>query len=264
MKKIFLIISMILPLLGWSSEIVESFDLRSYNPIKNGLKEFTCEIRVEGLTDRLKKELVSLNIKNEVYYKLYWLYPGKMDLVVEGLPKGFLELKANLKSLVVNRIDYLVPQELGKRLRSYELEIKKLKVGTMVKGLDPTNNRAVNKIELFFDDDQRLSSYKSFSPLGFQESKFKYKKKSWSKNKLVLEESSAKTIQGPQVTEIDTEINYENQVGFGFPEEIQIKTTQYVVAPGKEEKKQERKGKTKITFSNYKINSGTAQEYFRK
>lgn len=263
MKRIFLIISILLPLCTWSSEVVESFDLRSYGPIKNGLKDLTCEIRVEGLTKKLKEELVSLNIKEEIFYKLYWLYPGKLDIVVEGLPKGFLELKANLKNLVINRVDYLIPQDLAKRLRSYQLEVKKLKNSTVVKGIDPTNNKAINKIELIFDGDETLKTYKSYSPLGYQESNFTYTKKSWSKNKLVLEATEAKSIQGPQVTEIDTEIKYENQVGFGFPEEISIKTTQYVVAPGKEEKKQERKGKTKISFSNYKINSGIAQEYFR-
>ena len=263
MKVYFLIISIFLSNAIFGSEVIENFDLRSYDPVSNGLKDLTCEIRLKGLTERLKKELVTLKIPDEVYYKLYWLYPGKLDIIVEGLPRGFTELKTNLKNLVVNRVDFLIPQKLGKRLRSYKLTTKSVRGGTLVKGEDPTNTKAVNKIEIMFDGDEKLKSYKSYSPLGFQDSSFEYGKKSWSKNKWVLEKSFAKTIQGPQVTEIVTEIDYGNQVGFGFPEEIEIETTQYVVAPGKKEKKQERKGTTELTFSKFKVNSGEAQKYFR-
>lgn len=263
MKVFFLIISIFLSLNLRALEIIENFDLRSYDPVRNGLKDFTCEIRLEGLTERLKSELVSLKLKNEVYYKLYWLYPGKVDIVVQGLPNGFKELRNNLKNLVVNRVDYLVPQKLGTRLRSYKLTTQKIRSGVLIKGEDPTNTKAVNRIELIFDGDDRLKSYKSYSPLGFQESKFEYGKKSWSKNKWVLEGSEAKTIQGPQVTEINTKVKYGNKVGIGFPESIKINTTQYVVAPGKKERKQERTGTTELMFSNYKINSGEAQKYFR-
>jgi hypothetical protein len=263
MKHLLIIISVAFCFAAKSAELIEGFDLRTYDPVNNGLKDFSCEIRLKGLTDRLKNELVSLNIKDEVYYKLYWIYPGKLDLVVEGLPRGFKELRTNLKNLIVNRIDYLVPQKLGKRIRGYDLETQNTSSGTLVKGKDPANNKAVNKIELLFDKEGKLKAYKSYSPLGFQQSTFSYTKKSWSKNKWVLNEVKAKTIQGPQVTEIDTEIEHNNFVGFGFPERITISTTQYVVAPGKEEKKQERTGQTELSFSNYKINAGEATKHFR-
>ncbi len=263
MKHLLLIISVTFCFAAHSVELIESFDLRTYDPLKNGLKDFSCEIRLKGLTERLKKELVSLDIKDEVYYKLFWIYPGKLDLVVEGLPRGFQELRNNLKNLIVNRVDYLVPQKLGKRIRGYELTPQKTSSGTLVKAKDPANSKAVNKIELMFDKEGKLSTYKSYSPLGFQQSVFSYTKKSWSKNKWVLNEVKAKTIQGPQVTEIETEIDHENYVGYGFPEKILISTTQYVVAPGKDEKKQERTGQTELSFSNYKINAGEATKHFR-
>lgn len=263
MKYFLLIISMVFCLKIHGAEVVESFDLRTYDPVQNGLKDLFCEVRLKGLTERLKKELVSLNIKSEVYYKLFWLYPGKVDIVVEGLPKGFKELRNNLKNLIINRIDYLIPQKLGKRLRSYNLTTKKISTGVMVIGEDPANNKAVNKLEISFDKEGKLSSYKSYSPLGFQQSSFQYSKTSWSKNKWVLGGVEAKTIQGPQVTEIETSIKHENIVGFGFPGEIKVKTKQYVVAPGKEEKKQERTGLTELSFSKYEVNSGKATKHFR-
>lgn len=248
---------------AYAVDLLENFDLRSYSPVKNGLKDFTCQIRVKGLTDQVKKDLVNVKINDEIYYKLYWVYPGKIDITVEGLPKGFEELKQNLKGLVVNRLDYLVPQDLTKRLRPYKLEAKPIKGGTLVLGSDPSNRLAVNKIELKFDGEEKLTSYKSYSPLGFQQSEFDFGKKSWSKNKWVLERVKAKTVQGPQITEIKTEIDYENNVGYGFPVEINIETLQYVLAPGENEKKNERSGETVINFSQYKINAGEAQKYFR-
>lgn len=246
-----------------ASESVQQFDLRTYDPIKVGLKDFTCEVRLKGITEKIKKDFPAIKINDEVYYKLFWVYPGKVDFQVQGIPAGFRELKQNLKNLIVNRLDYLVPQSLGKRFRAYTMTETKIKSGVKVEGKDPTNNLSVNKIELYFDKEERLKTFKSYSPMGFQESSFDYKKKSWSKNKWVLEEVDAKMIQGPQVMEIETEIDYENYVGFGFPSEITIKTKQYVVSPEKNEKKNERSGETVITFSDYKINDKEAQKYFR-
>lgn len=246
-----------------ASEAVQLFDLKTYDPVKVGLKDFSCEVRLAGITDKIKQNFPTLNIKDEIYYKLYWVAPGKVDFQVMGMPSGFREIKQNLKNLVVNRLDYLIPQPLGKRFRSYKMTEMKQSGGIKVIGEDPTNSLPVNKVDMFFDNEGKLSSYKSYSPVGFRESRFDYGKKSWSKNKWVLKEVEAKMIQGPQVTEIETEIDYKNYVGFGFPEKISIETKQYVVSPEQNEKKNERTGKTEITFSNYKINDGAAQKYFR-
>jgi hypothetical protein len=263
MRALFLTLLILLgPNIGAAGPI-EDFDLRSYSPIKNGLKDLYCEVRLKGLTEKIKKQFVTLKINKEVFFKLYWMYPGKVGFAIEGLPKGFAELRQNLKNLVASRIDFIIPQELSPKLRSYKLKVNKSSSGFLVVGEDPTNNKAVNKLELNFKADGRLSRYKSYSPLGFQQSSFSYAKKSWSKNKWVLEQVLAKTIQGPQITESTTKVEYENQVGFGFPTTVRVKTKQYVAAPGKEERKQERVGESQITFSAYKINSGTAQKYFR-
>ncbi len=246
-----------------SSEQLQLFDLKTYDPVKVGLKDFTCEVRLKGITEKIQKDFAAIKLKGEVYYKLYWAYPGKVDFKIEGIPPGFNELRQNLKNLVVNRLDYLIPQALGKRFRGYELIEKKLGSGVRVIGTDPTNTLPINKVELYFDRDEKLKSYKSFSPLGFKESTFEYKKKSWSKNKWVLEGVEAKMIQGPQVTEIVTEMDFENIEGYGFPTEIKVETTQYVVSPEDNEKKNERKGESILTFSKYKINDGAALRYFR-
>lgn len=264
MAKLTMLITLLMFSIGaLSSEQLTLFDLKTYDPIKVGLKDFTCEVRLDGITEKIKNDFAAINLKGEVYYKLYWAYPGKVDFEIIGLPSGFNELRQNLKNLVINRLDYLIPQPLGKRFRGYELTEKKLGSGIRVIGTDPTNTLPVNKIELYFDREEKLKSYKSFSPLGFRESTFDYKKKSWSKNKWVLEEVTAKMIQGPQVTEIQTEMDFENIEGYGFPTQIKVETTQYVVSPEDNEKKNERKGQSLLTFSKYKINDGAALKYFR-
>ncbi len=248
---------------AWANTTVTDFDLMSYSPVKMGLKDIYCEVRVDGLTEQVKKQYVTVKIRDEIYFQLYWMYPGKVAIEVEGVPLGFEQLKQNLIGLIVNRIDYLVPQDLSPKLRGYNLKSKKSGGSIILEGVDPTNTKAVNKIEVGFDNQGILKKYKSYSPLGFQNSIFEYEKKSWSKNKWVLDEIEAKMIQGPQVTETNTEIKYENVAGFGMPERITVSTKQSVVAPGEEEKKIERTGESKITFSNYKLNVGEAQKFFR-
>ncbi len=247
-----------------ANPVVSDFDLMSYSPVKLGLKDIQCEVRLDGLTEQVKKQYVTVKVGKEVFYKLYWMYPGKIAIEVEGIPKGFDQLKQSLIGLIVNRIDYLIPQDLAPRIRGYNLKKKKSSGGgSSFEGEDPTNTKAVNKIEVGFDNNGILKKYKSYSPLGFQDSVFDYAKKSWSKNKWVLQAVRAKMIQGPQVTESNTEINYENVGGYGMPSEISVTTKQKVVAPGEGEKKIERSGESKLTFSNYKVNMGEAQKYFR-
>jgi len=243
---------------------ISDFDLTSYSPIKVGLRDLVCEIRLDGLTKQVKKQYVTVKVGKEVFYKLYWIYPGKFYVDVEGIPQGFEQLKQSLVGLIVNRLDYIIPQELAPRMRGYEL--KKTKgdgTGLTFGGIDPTNTKPINKIEIGFNRKGALKRYKSFSPLGFQESKFKYAKKSWSKNKWVLDKVNAKMIQGPQVTISDTVIKYKNIGGYGLPKEIIIKTRQKLVAPGEGEKEIERTGESKIRFSNYKLNIGVAQKFIR-
>ncbi len=242
---------------------VSDFDLMAYSPVKFGLKDLTCEVRIEGLAEQVKKQYVTIKVKDDVYYEVYWMYPGKLGVEVVGLPFGFDQLKQSLIGLVINRLDYLIPQDLAPKLRGYKLEKKKVNNLVMLEGEDPTNTKAVNKIAVGFDGQGILKSYKSYSPLGFQESEFEYEKKTWSKNKFVLENVNAKMIQGPQITETQTDIEYANEAGFGMPREVKIVTKQSIVAPGENEKKEERSGESKITFSKYKLNVGEAQKYFR-
>lgn len=257
----FLIISISM---AFANSAVSDFDLLSYNPVKMGLKDVLCEVRLEGLTEQVKKQYVTVKVGREVYYKLYWMYPGRVAIDVEGIPKGFDQIKQSLVGLIINRVDYLIPQDLSPRIRGYELKKKSGgRGGVTFEGEDPTNTKAVNKIEVSFDSNGILKKYKSYSPLGFQDSIFDYGKKSWSKNKWVLQSVRAKMIQGPQVTESYTDIKYENVSGYGMPSKIVVSTEQKIVAPGEGEKKIERKGESELTFSNYKINMGEAQKYFR-
>lgn len=246
----------------YANSSVSDFDLISYSPVKMGLKDLVCEVRLDGLTEQVKKQYVTLKIEEEVFYKLYWMYPGKSYIDVEGIPQGLEQLKQRLVGLIVNRLDYIIPQDLAPRIRGYKLKkVRGGNKGATFEGIDPTNTKTVNKIEISFDRKGVLEKYKSYSPLGFQESTFEYVKKSWSKNKWVLEGVNAKMIQGPQVTASKTSIEYNNVNGYGLPKKITVRTSQKVVAPGEGEKKIERSGESKITFSKYKLNMGAARKF---
>ncbi len=244
-------------------EVIQTFDVRTYSPVNYSLKDLTFEIRLKKLTDIVKKRLVDIKIE-EVFFKVYWVFPGRFDIQVEGMPKGFHEIKNELKTLVINRLDYVVPQKLMPKLRSYQLKESKTSRGTLVIAADLTQQKSVNEIKMFFDKGGKLVSFNTSSPAGAQKSKMVMSPKSWSHNKWVVDRVVSRSIAGIQTTKIENDIKYFNKDGFGFPQTISILTTQKIQAPSPKARPQERQVRSTINFSNYRVNSGEAKKYFRK
>lgn len=240
---------------------IENFDIRYYDPANYGLRDLVFEIRMSNLLDTMKERL---NLKDlvDIYFKIYWMYPGKYKVDVEGLPAGFKEIKAELKSMVKNRLDFVIPQRLSPKVRSYELESKKSKAGTTITGIDKTHTRAVNEIRLSFDGGGKLTGFKTMSPMGVNTSQMKMSAKSWSHNKWVVDDLVVKTVQGIQMTQINHNVEYENIDGFGFPKKVKVETVRKLIRPTSE--KAEDKGmsiSTEVKFSKYEVNTGKAQRY---
>lgn len=240
---------------------IENFDIKYYDPANYGLKDLVFEIRMTNLVKTMKQRL---NIKDlaDVYFKIYWMYPGKFKVDVEGLPLGFKEIKAELKTMVKNRLDFVIPQRLSPKVRSYALKSKKSKRGTTIVGTDKTHTRAVNEIRLSFDGDGKLTGFKTMSPMGVNTSKMKMSAKSWSHNKWVVDNLLIKSIQGIQMTEINHKVEYENVDGFGFPKNVKVITSRKLVKPkSQKDKKGKLELQTEVKFSKYEVNTGKAQRY---
>lgn len=265
MKKFFIVLSILCSFnfvhASAAPPEIENFDIRYYDPSNYGLRDLVFEIRMTNLVETMKQRLQIKDLV-DVYFKIYWMYPGKYKVDVEGLPAGFKEIKAELKSMVKNRLDFVIPQKLSPKVRSYDLKSKKSKRGTTIVGVDKTHTRAVNEIRLSFDGGGKLTGFKTMSPMGVNTSEMKMSAKSWSHNKWVVDRLTVKSIQGIQMTEINHDVKYKNVDGFGFPEKVEVSTTRKLVKPQPVKNKREQlKLKTEVQFSKYEVNTGKAQRY---
>ncbi|TNE96214.1 MAG: hypothetical protein EP326_13760 [Deltaproteobacteria bacterium] len=265
MKKILLVISVLCGLNLANATAtppeIENFDIRYYDPSNYGLRDLVFEMRMSNLVETMKQRLQIKDLV-DVYFKIYWMYPGKYKVDVEGLPAGFKEIKSELKAMVKNRLDFVIPEKLSPKVRSYELKAQKSKKGTTIVGTDKTHTRAVNEIRLSFDGGGKLTGFKTMSPMGVNTSEMKMSAKSWSHNKWVVDRLIVKSIQGIQMTEINHDVEYENVDGFGFPKKVEVMTTRKLVKPESVKSKDEQlKLKTEVMFSKYEVNTGKAQRY---
>ena len=264
LKRTFVFILFVIFGLGVQSfaqtpEVIENYDLKRYNPKKYGLKDLAFEVRYENLTKQMKERLNTDDI-SDVYFKVLWIFPGKFDISVEGLPKGFKEIKRELRAMVKTRLDMVIPSKMQGSLRSYSMKVQKKGNGKRVIAKDPSNSKAINKVYLDFANSGKLRRVKTFSPMGTNVSKMEMSAKSWSNNKWVTDRTESKTISGVQITKIIQKIEYKGVGGFGFPGKMTTKTIQQLVKNGGKKSKEMRNEESQtITFSNYQVNEDKAK-----
>tara|TARA_R110000868_G_scaffold97619_9_gene268617 strand:+ start:7539 stop:8369 length:831 start_codon:yes stop_codon:yes gene_type:complete len=242
------------------TDMIKRFDQNQYSPIKYGLKEVVFEARVSGLEESIKNRY-ALTKLNDLHFSVYWLSPGRVEIEVIGLPPGFDTLKQELKRIIYERLEYVVPQDLSGRLRGYNFESSRMKNSdVLLKGKDETHSKAISQINLVFAQDSSLKSMKTFSPSGSQTAVFKSEVKPWSHSKRVVTQVSVEGVTGIQKTIVETAISYVAKDGFGVPQSI--KTNTKVEAMTNKDGAQHSTISSEILLSDYKINTGTAQKYF--
>lgn len=244
---------------------IDQFDLTYYHPENFGLRDLVFEVRIENLLETLN-ENKALGKLQDVYYKVFWIFPGQYEIEVNGLPSGFKEMKQQLRDLIKPRLDFVIPQKLADGLRSYDLSLSKSGTTKIVKATDKTQTRQINEIQIKFEDDGKMIEYKTSSPVGVSTSTFNQAKKNWSHNKWVADVIKVESIQGIQISRVESEITYLNEGGFGLPEKVEITTTHEIVAPEKDKKEQKNIVKNKVIykFSKYSVNSGMAKKEILK
>lgn len=263
-KTAFILISIltIFNLFG-KTEAIKDYEIRSYDPVAMGMKDLYFELHIDGLTDAFKKSNSMIKLKGEIYYKVFWLYPGKVVVDVEGLPKGFHVQRTGLLALVNDKLTEIIPNKLSKTLRSYKLTESRKGKSTVVKAKDRTRLSAVTEMELVFDGESRLKSVSARSPMGSQKVNHVYKTMPWSKNKWVRNKSVANSVTGIQTTKVEKDYYYKSIKGIGLIERIEVNTTQTLNQNTKDGKEQKRSSNDKIIVKGHRVNEGVAQSYFR-
>ena len=271
--KIYILTIFVL-ILAWNEvyaakiEELEQFEIRSYTPQLNGAKDLVFEVRVDGLKEILEKNLVVGKL-NDLYFKVYWMagtekQAAEFRVEVEGLPKGFKEVRDDLRQLIKGKLDFVVPEKISDRLKDYSLKIEPITDGKLLKAIDETYTFAVPEIDITFDKSGRMKLLETKLATNAVKTEFFHSPKSWSNNKLVLDKvTSISGVPGSSLT-ILNDIEYANVNGFGLPSKLTVKNiVEYTTQATEKEKSKILKKETTslIRFSKYEINTGKATRF---
>jgi len=256
-KKLFL-------LFGWCISFyvfadiqkIEYFDSQYYHPEEFGLRDLVFKIKISGLEEELTREKIFGKVEN-LYFQVFWMYPGKYKIEVNGIPKGFDDRVEMLRQMVKTRMDFVIPQKLAPQMRGYTFTSKVEQNQKIYNGEDKTGKNPQRELQLIFDNKGRLLSVKSMGTMGVNISKLQMNKKKWSKGQWVLDELlSEVTNMNNVTTTINHKFNYLEENGFGLPETIIISTN--YKAPGVDAKT--KNIESIYTFSDYQVNTGRGKK----
>lgn len=266
MKKIILTgLSVIWCTLAFSAQkidVIEQYEIRSYNPKSTGLTDLVFEARIENLTEILNKNL-AIGKLVDVHFKIYWISPTQYQINVEGLKPGFKEIKEDLANLIKGKLEFIIPEQFSDKFKDYSLTSVPLADGKLIKAIDETYTMAVSEINIKFDSIGALKSVETIAPSSKLMTEFSQSAKPWSNNKFVLDKTVTISHQGAAVNTIENNIEYKVFQNVGLPSMLTIINRSEVSVPAtakEKAKKLKQENTTHIYFSKYEVNSGKAHK----
>lgn len=269
MKKLLLFILIALTTSGFSQEKIDEliqYEIRSYAPQKSGVGDLVFEARIDKLTEILSKNL-ALGKLVDVSYKIYWLSPDVYKIEVQGLPKGFEEIKADLTALIKGKLEFVLPEKFSDKFKGYTLKSEPIADGKLIRAIDATYTMAVPEVDIVMDKAGQLRTVETRAPMSAIKTEFFHSPKSWSNNKLVLDKVIQTSKQGTAKLTTINDVDYTSVNGIGFPVKISVKNISEITIPATEkekEKKVKNETGTIIRFSKYEVNTGKAHRYINE
>lgn len=245
------------------NEVVEQYEIRSYDPQKIGLIDLVFEARIDNLTEILNKTQ-NFGKLVDVYFKIYWLSPAQYRVEVMGLPKGFKEVRDDLTTLIKGKLEFIIPEKFSEKFKGYTLKSEPVSNGKLIKAIDDSYTLAASEVDLVFDTNGRLKTLETKAMSSSVRVEFFQTPKSWSNNKLVMDKVISVTKKDSVVSTVTSSVEYVSVNGMGFPSKVSIKNSSEASVPaqGKEsEKKIKRETNSAILFSKYEVNTGKAQRF---
>lgn len=250
-----------LDIIASPKSLMNSWEVQRYKLQDQNILDLSFDIRIEGQSEELSKQKTYGVIK-DLYYTIYWLPSGNIDIKVNGLDGKWRELRTSLKSNLYGIIEVLFPTSLFKVTRGYEMSM----VGkSTIKAEDKSFQKAFQEMLLKFDKVGVLTEIKSKNSLGTQILTFVNEKSRATKNNYITKKIIKKNFYGPRTINSIISISYDNQGKYFLPKGVEL-TTELSVPPGGNEKKQERvvKKSSQVNFSNFSVNKNVAMKYFKK
>ena len=245
---------------------IEQYEIRSYDPKASGLTDLVFEARIENLTELLNKNL-NIGKLTDVHFKIYWISPTQYQVEVEGLKKGFKEVKDDLANLIKGKLEFIIPEKFSEKFKSYTLKSEPLADGKLIRAIDETYTMAVSEVDIKFGPEGILRSVESKAPMSKITTEFFQSPKSWSNNKLVLDKTLSTSHQGNAIITVENAVEYKTFQGVGLPIKITVKNKSVLSVPAatkEKEKKIKQETSTNILFSKYEINTGKARKQMQE
>jgi hypothetical protein len=242
-------------------EELEQYEIRSYTPQKSGVTDLVFEARIDNLTEILSKNLV-LGKLVDVSFKVFWISPTQYKIEVQGLPKGFIDLKSDLIALIKGKLEFVLPEKFSEKFKGYTLKSEPVVDGKLIHAIDATYTMAAPEVDIVVDKTGKLKTIETRAPMSAVKTEFFHSPKSWSGNKLVLDKVVLTSKQGASTLTTINSLDYTSVNGIGFPSKITIKNIAEVTVPANEKEKEKKvKNETgsTIRFTKYEVNLGKAQ-----
>jgi hypothetical protein len=204
-------------------------------------------MKVQGLKENLNKRK-TLGVIKELYFTVYWQYPHKLEIKVIGLPKGFKEIKEQLKMAVYSRIPLLFPVEKIKMVSGYKLKYNRK--NNIIHATDPTGKKALNEVKIKVLENGMMKSIEGIGVSGSQVTSYIGKIEPWSQKKFIYHNVQIKIKARTSHTIVDHDLKYTVIRGIGVPNNI-ISTTKILNLKNKEVKIL---SKVETVFYDYMIN----------
>ncbi|GAB4012196.1 MAG: hypothetical protein Fur0010_07830 [Bdellovibrio sp.] len=233
-------------------EKISDLDQKLYYPQDQSLKDLYLEAEIVGLSELVKKRLDNPKIQ-EIKFKIYWLFPGKISIDVEGI-NGFEELKTELKMMIAEKLDLIIPEKMGQKFRSYTM---KKKTGG-IDLVDETGDKLISKVSIDLDDNDVIKKVRVLGAGIDNTINYKATVKRWATNRYSFDKVDIENVQLGRKSKRVDEISYGVVQGYGLP--FEITTQQYMEMENSKEKPQT--STIVYKFKNYRANEGIALKYF--
>ena len=217
----FLLIAIIFKLISinaYSSpkSLMNSWEIQKYKLQDQNVLDLSFDIRIKGQSEELSKQKKYGKIK-DLYYTLYWLPSGSIDIKVNGLEGKWRELRTNLKSNLYGVVEVLFPTSLFKVTRGYEMSLVGKKT---VKAEDKSFQKAFQEMLFKFDKVGVLTEIKSKNSLGTQILTFINEKTRVTKNNYITKKIIKKNFYGPRTINSIIDISYGKVGKYFLPKRI--------------------------------------------
>jgi hypothetical protein len=234
----------------WASTLLQQMDQKVYFSGLEKIQSLSFSLTAPELLKNLNDQKTFGTMTFLKFNFSYQRNPAKLDIYIEGMPEGFEEIKAQLKTQVTGVMDFVLPLNWKNRFKNYQITEESAK--NVLYAKDPTGINKVISYEVAFDTNSLPKSVIAKEPILVSTQYFYWERGPVFDPKWGLKKIETTAQQG--IEKKKSLVSFEMQVidGFPMPKRVKIETTIEMNSPQKE-LNTKRSQVEEYIFSNYKV-----------